>query len=96
MAVEDKYIRNRTTVLNDNGNLTILTSYQKEDVLNLICFISNNSQTIEGKQFLEGDLGYTIEGSNDFFSLSNENLIVSSTDTDKYSVDDDGYLILTT
>lgn len=96
MAAEDKNISNKTVVQNSNGQLTITTSYFKEENIDILAFISTLNQIIEGTPFNEGDLGFQINGTLDYFSLTGEDLTVVSDDTSKYSIDSDGNLILTT
>lgn len=96
MAVEDKNISNKTAVQNINGQLTITTSYFKEENVEIVGFISSNQQNVNGVSFNEGDLGFNIEGTLDYFSLVGEDLIAVSDDPSKYSIDSDGNLILTT
>jgi len=88
-------INTKTNIFTSNGHIGIYTFYQK--CLNYINFWINGSpEKTDGVNFIEGQLGYKIDGYNDKFFLNNKGeLIVSADDTDKYAIDSNGNLTTT-
>lgn len=86
-------INTKTKVTLTGSNVDIYTWYQK--CLGYLNFwIHGLPQNINGVNFEEGQLGYTIEGSNDIFFLNSDgDLIVQSDNVDKYSINSNGDLL---
>lgn len=82
----------KTAVFVSDTSLAIYTWYQ-ECANFLVFWINGAPQSFDGIMFIEGELGYKIEGLNEsFFLNSNGDLMVNSADAAHYAIDADGYL----
>lgn len=93
---ETKLISTKTNVSIVGNNISIHTYYSEEEDFVLEFFVPLEDTTVESVNFLAGDLGYTQENNNDIFEINDKGeLIVSSPNADKYSIDENGDLIYT-
>jgi len=93
---ETKLISTKTNVSIVGNNISIHTYYSEEEDFVLEFFVPLEDTTVESVKFLAGDLGYTQENNNDIFEINDKGeLIVSSPNADKYSIDENGDLIYT-
>lgn len=96
MAIEEKYLP-VTTELTTNGTIEIFVFYNPDQAFQLSFFVSKLDRFYSGVSFIGGELGYDYINIQDIFEINNPGeLIVSSVDPDKYSIDSNGDLILTT
>ena len=88
-------INTKTNLFTSNGHIGIYTFYQK--CVNYINFwINGVPEKIDGVNFIEGQLGYKVDGYNDKFFLNGKGeLIVNSDDPNKYAIDMEGNLTST-
>jgi hypothetical protein len=93
---ENKLISTKTNVSFSGNQIFIHTFYSEPDEQYIAFFVPLVNQTIQGINFIGGDLGYTYENVNDIFEINNDgDLIVSGLNADKYSINDNGELIYT-
>jgi hypothetical protein len=82
----------KTQVIVTDTSLEIYTWYL-ECVNFLMFWINGVPQSQEGVAFIEGELGFKIEGLNEHFFLnSNGDLMINSADASHYAIDEDGML----
>ena len=93
---EDKQIITRTQVNTTNTEIDIFIYYVGQAEKQISFFISDTQKNVEGVSFKQGDLGYTYQNTSDLFEKNNSgNLVVISTESEKYSIDENGQLIYT-
>jgi len=93
---EDKQIITKTQVNTTNTEIDIFIYYVGQVEKQISFFISDTQKNVEGVSFKQGDLGYTYQNTSDLFIKDNAgNLLVNSTESEKYSIDDNGQLIYT-
>lgn len=93
---ENKLINTRTNINVVGNDISIHTYYVEEEDFILEFFVPLEDTTVESVNFLAGDLGYTQVNNNDIFEINEDGeLIVSSPNADKYSIDENGDLIYT-
>ena len=85
-------LNTKTKVTISGVSLGIYTWYQ-ECLGYLNFWINGSPKVIEGVNFIEGELGYKIENSSDFFFINSDGeLVVNSGNPDQYSIDSNGDL----
>lgn len=93
---EEKVINTRTNVNVTGNNISIYTYYSEPVEWFLEFFVPLQNTTVQSVSFVAGDLGYTRENIEDIFEINSlGELIVSSPNADKYSIDLNGDLIYT-
>ena len=93
---EDKQIITKTQVNTTNTEIDIFIYYVGQVEKQISFFISDTQKNVEGVSFKQGDLGYTYQNTSDLFEKnSSGNLVVISTESEKYSIDENGQLIYT-
>jgi hypothetical protein len=91
---EDRQILTRTQVNTTENEIDIHIYYIGQVDKLISFFISDTQKNVEGISFNQGDLGYTFQNTSDLFVKNNVgNLLVTSTESEKYSIDDSGQLI---
>lgn len=90
-------VLNTTTIITKKSSTVDIYTYYSEDLEYIIAFISDEVKSLEDVEFLENELGIIKKGYNDVLFFINElgELVVIADNPDKFSVDSDGYLILT-
>lgn len=91
---EDRKILTRTQVNTTSDTVDIFIYYVGQAEKLISFFISDTQKNVDGISFKQGDLGYTYQNTSDLFLKDGVgNLIVSSTESEKYSINDNGQLI---
>lgn len=88
----------RTTTNITNSDISVLTEYFVDDLPNTISIdVKSNDGTNEGTSFFAGDLVVQFKNPDQISWRTNSNgeLIVTSSDANKYSVNSNGELIYT-
>lgn len=92
--VEDKLINTRTQVNVSTSLIDIFIYYVQKASKLINFFISDVEKTVGGVNFKQGELGYSFENTNDLFTKNSDGqLVVSSTESEQYSINPDGQLI---
>jgi hypothetical protein len=97
---ETKVLNTRTLVTIIGANISIQSYYDQGIVNNNILegFISDSIKTVEGMNFIEGELGIRMQNYPSKIDVTlddNGNLVIVGDDADKYSLDASGNLIYT-
>ena len=92
--VEDKLISTNTQVNVSTSLIDIFIYYVQKASKLINFFISDTEKTVGGVNFKQGELGYSFENTNDLFTKNSDGqLVVSSTESELYSINADGQLI---
>ena len=91
---EDRQISTRTQVNTTDNEIDIFIYYVGQSEKQISFFISDSLKNVDGVSFSQGDLGYTYQNTSDLFVKDGTgNLLVTSTESEKYSIDENGQLI---
>lgn len=93
---ETKLISTKTNISFSGNQIFIHTFYSEPDEQYIAFFVPINDQTVQGINFIGGDLGYTVENVEDIFEInSSGDLIVSGLNANNYYINENGDLIYT-
>jgi len=86
------FLNTKTNIWTIGNVINIFTFYHK--CVNYLSFwINGTPESVEGVAFIEGQLGYKIEGSKDQFYINQKGeLVVSAVNVDQYEIDQNGDL----